>query len=190
MKQPSSAWAFLQPVVVLTSICFIVAACLVTTNYFTKPVIEEMNARIKNQASQSVLPGADTFTKIEGFDEEILNLGGVDAYRADNGAGIVVTVSSKGFGGQMELIVGYNPEGTVTGVQVLSASETPGVGSNALTEEYLSQYINLTGQASFDGAEGENQVDAVSGATVTSKAVLKGMNTAEKIFQLVKGAAA
>ena len=89
----------------------------------------------------------------------------------------------------MELIVGYNPEGAVTGVQVLSASETPGVGSNALTEEYLSQYIDQTGQASFNEAEGENQVDAVSGATVTSKAVLKGMNTADKILQLVKGAA-
>ena len=190
MKKTSSSWAFLQPVVVLTCICLVVAVCLVTTHYFTQPIIDEMNAQLKNEASRSVLPGSEEFEKIEGFDQQILDLGGVDAYRATNGAGIVVTVSSKGFGGEVQLIVGYDPQGAVTGVQVLSASETPGVGTNALTEDYLAQYIGVSGQASFEADGQSTQVDAVSGATVTSKAVLNGMNTAEQIYQLVKEAVA
>ena len=190
MRRKPSLKELSQPVIVLTAICLIVAVCLVVTNYFTKPVIDEMNAKIKNEASRSVLPGAENFEKIEGFDQEILALGGVDAYRADNGSGVVVTVSPKGFNGAVELIVGFDPSGMVTGVQVLSAGETPGVGTKALTPEYLTQYLGLSSHVSFDGSAGSAHVNAVSGATVTSKAVLKGVNSAMDIFELVKGAAA
>ncbi len=172
--------AIVRSVAALTVICFVVAVCLVGAHALTAPIIAEQTAAAKNAASRAVLPGADSFTMVAGQESVLNEHGGIDVYRADNGAGLVITVQSKGFGGAVELLVGFDSDGTVTGVMALEHNETAGVGTKALEDKHLAGYV---------GQNGAFAVDAVSGATVTSKAVRAAVDAAAAIFAEVKEAA-
>ena len=89
--------------------------------------------------------------------------------------GYCVEVQANGFGGLLTAVVGVNTNGEVTGVAVTSHRETEGVGTDAMTEEYLSQYVGKSGTIR---SSGNNAVDAVSGATATSQAVTACVNQA------------
>ena len=80
----------------------------------------------------------------------------------------------------MTLMIGYNYDGSVKGVQVISHAETPGVGTKAITENYLSQYFGKSGELTISKS-GASDVDAVSGATISSKAVHAAVNKANSI---------
>lgn len=163
------------PIVVLVGICLVVSAALAGVYQLTAPIIEQRAIEMANSARTMVLPDGDSFTQYE----ETLVEGVKEVYLADNGAGVVCTTTAKGFGGDVEIMVGVNSNKEVTGVQVMSHSETPGVGTNALTEDYLSKYI---GQSGSDG------VDAYSGATYTSKAVKAGIDAAITQYDVTQGA--
>lgn len=102
--------------------------------------------------------------------------------------GYVVNVTSKeGFGGDISFSVGVNLDGTINGVSILTISETAGLGMNATNKEFLNQYT--LGSAGLfvvnkDEAAKGNNIDAISGATITTKAMTKGVNAA-KIAALV-----
>ena len=88
--------------------------------------------------------------------------------------GFVIQTSAYGYAGDIVMLVGVSNEGTVTGLVVRDLSETYGLGANALTDtEFLSQYLNTAGDA-----EVGNNIDAITGATVTSKAVTRAVNSA------------
>lgn len=92
-------------------------------------------------------------------------------------AGFCVNVTSKGFGGELTLMIGYNADGSIKGIQVISHSETPGVGTKALSDAHLSQYNGKEGQLTLaKGSSGD--ISAVSGATISSKGVNAAVNVA------------
>ena len=162
----------IAPVLVLVAICLVASAMLAGVFQVASPIIDTRAAEAATQARSAVLPDGDTFKKWEGELAE----GVQDAYTAENGAGMVCSTAFNGFNGAVELMIGMDAEGKVTGIQVMSQSETPGVGSNALTEEFRSRFTGLT---SADG------VDAYSGATFTSKAVKNGVNAAAAQFEII-----
>ena len=142
------------------------------------------------QLMQTLLPGAVEFT-VEPYAGEDANIRSV--HKSD--IGFVVETVTYGYAGEITMLVGVNNEGRVTGVVVQKAQETPGLGGNALTDHvFLSQFLNKTGSFevttagadAFSGAtaeaapaEGEaTPVDAITGATVTSKAVVRCVNSA------------
>ncbi len=97
-------------------------------------------------------------------------------YSSDNQLlGYCVEVQSQGFGGVLTMQVGVNLNGQVTGVAVTDHKETRSVGTNAMTSEALSRYIGKSGTIR---SSGDNSVDAVSGATATSRAITDGVNRA------------
>jgi len=137
---------------------------------------------------QTLLPGSESFT-VEPYDGEDANIRSV--HKAENG--FVIETVTYGYAGQITMLIGVNNEGKVTGLVVKEAHETPGLGNNALTDHvFLSQFLNSAGEFSvatsgadaFSGATGEavsadaSQVDAITGATVTSKAVVRCVNSA------------
>lgn len=139
---------------------------------------------------QTLLPGATEFT-VEPYTGEDTNIRGV--HKSD--IGFVVEASTYGYAGQITMLVGVNNDGYVTGLVVTDAHETFGLGGKALTDHaFLSQFLNKTGSFevethgadAFSGAtaeaapaEGEAApVDAITGATVTSKAVVRCVNSA------------
>jgi len=87
--------------------------------------------------------------------------------------GYCVEVKSAGFGGDIELMVGYLADGSILGVDVVSHSETPGLGSKSAEPAYLEKYVGKTGTLIAN-----EDVDMIAGASVTSKAVLAGVNQA------------
>ena len=136
---------------------------------------------------RKVLPEAKSFS------DENLRTDSMDAivtavYEAE-GAGYAVMVSPNGYGGAVSMAVGVDGDGVVTGVDIISQSETAGLGANCTKEEFKEQFIGKKAGigVSKSGAK-ENEIDAISSATITSKAVTKGVNAAiDAAAQLEKG---
>ena len=142
------------------------------------------------QLMQTILPGSENFV-IEPYAGEDGNIKSV--HKSD--IGFVVETVTYGYAGEITMLVGVNKDGKVTGLVVSEAHETPGLGNNALTDHvFLSQFLNKSGSFevgtsgadAFSGATetvsvagGEAvSVDAMTGATVTSKAVVRCVNSA------------
>ena len=89
--------------------------------------------------------------------------------------GYCVEVQSHGFSGVITMVVGVNLNGEVTGVAVTSHNETSSIGTRAMTPEALSRYVGMSGTIR---SSGDNSVDAVAGATATSRAITAGVNRA------------
>ncbi len=116
-----------------------------------------------------LLPGSTSFTEEEytGEDEAIKAI-----YKGENG--YVIRTSTDGYVGKVELLVGVNNQGEVMGLTVRDLEETYGLGANVRTDvDFLVQFLGTTGEA-----EVGSTVDAHTGATVSSKAVVKGVNSA------------
>lgn len=178
----------IKPVGVLLAICIIIPLALSVTNNVTAKKIAELEAANSKKNMQSLID-ADNFEECEN--------GEITYYAAINGgetAAYIFTESSKGYGGDVSVMTAIKPDGTVAGVAILDVSgETPGLGQNAAKESFFSQYIGLKKGVSVlkNGAKAENnEVDAVTGATITSTAVTRAVNKALDDFEKVKEATA
>lgn len=121
------------------------------------------------QILHTLLPGSVDFV-IEPYAGDDANVRTV--HKAENG--FVVETATQGYAGEITTLVGVSNAGTVTGLVVRTMSETWGLGREALTDaDFLAQFLNTAG----DAAIGEG-VDAISGATVTSKAIARCVNSA------------
>lgn len=98
--------------------------------------------------------------------------------------GYCVNVIGKGFGGDMSLMVGYKPDKSILGVSIVSHSETPGVGSKVGNETHLSQYDGLSGELTIS-KRGDADITAISGATISSKAVHEAVLKANSALALI-----
>ena len=122
-----------------------------------------------NEMMATVLPGSTAF-EWEEYDGED------DAIRAvyKGETGFVIQTVAYGYAGDITMLVGVSNEGTVTGLVVRDLSETYGLGANALTDTaFLEQFLGTSGDAEIG-----NNVDAMTGATVSSKAVARAVNAA------------
>ena len=118
---------------------------------------------------RTLLPGSTDFVR-EAYTGEDTNI--LSVHRGDNG--YVIETMTYGYADDIIMMVGVSSEGKVTGLTVRQMAETYGLGANALTDhEFLAQFLNTIG----DSDVGEN-VDAISGATVTSKAIARSINSA------------
>ena len=98
---------------------------------------------------------------------------------------VITATDSEGYGGDIQVVVGITADGTVSGISFLSISETAGLGMNAQNESFYGQYVGVQTDhfyVSKDGGEGE-PIDAISGATITSRAVTGAVNAALGYFQ-------
>ena len=124
----------------------------------------------RNDMMLTLLPGSTAFVQEE-FDA-VENTAIKSVYKAENG--FVIESTAYGYNGDVTLMVGVSNEGKVTGLVVRDLQETRGLGSKALTDTaFLSQFLGTAGDA-----EVGNNVDALTGATVSSKAVTKAVNSA------------
>ena len=158
----------------LLIISAVVACLLGLTNYITEEKIADINAQKTAASMQEVLP-ADSYTTVEYTGSEA----NVAAVHQAGDAGFVVEVTPAGFGGAIDMVVGVSNDGTVTGVAIVKMSETSGLGANAATESYRSQYVGLSGTLAVTKDGGE--IDALTGATITSRAVTDGVNAALRV---------
>ncbi len=176
----------LKPTVVLTAICLITSALLAITNSATAPVIEALAVETERNTRKLVLAEAEDFNEKE-IDGTVY-CEGVD----ENGEiiGYVFTTSAKGYGGDVSIMVGVSAQGTVKGVEILDLSETPGLGMNAQKPSFLEQFIGKTAGISVTkNSPAENEIQALTGATITSRAVTTATNSALELYAQITGGA-
>ena len=175
--------------IILTVITLISGLGLGLVYEITKEPIAAQEAKKKVEAQQGVFAEADAFDPIE-LDEAVLaavEANGVtvdeafDAKAAGTHAGYVIQATSpNGYGGNITLMVGVKADGTCNGYSLLTINETAGLGMNAKNADWAAQFAGKAVEA-FEvtklGASADNQVDAISGATITSNAVTEAVNT-------------
>lgn len=155
----------------LPALILLIFAALILggTTAATQPLIDARREREQLRTMRALLPGSTEFIPEEVSAQDTCVLA---AYRSENGW--VVETAADGYVEPIRLWVGVDPSGAVTGVTVRDIAETPGLGQAALRDAaFLSQFLRTSGNA----AAGEN-IDAISGATVTTKAIAKAVNAA------------
>ncbi|MCU0640490.1 MAG: FMN-binding protein [Candidatus Margulisbacteria bacterium] len=139
---------------ILAVFCVIAASGLAYVYQFTQPRIES-NARLTMENSKKeVLPAS--------------------------GKGRALAVTVRGYGGEIELLVGIDQQERISGLKVLSHKETPGLGANIVRPDFLGQF---KGKKRTDPLEAKKDIDAISGATISSRAVCNGVKDALERFQ-------
>ncbi|MBR6407115.1 MAG: RnfABCDGE type electron transport complex subunit G [Clostridia bacterium] len=171
------------PAVTLTLICIIVAGLLGTVNAVTVDKIAQLEAEKLAESQMLVLPDAQSFEEVqEGA------YCGKDA--SGQTVGYVMVTSRQGYGGEVKTVVGIDNEGVITGVTVTADDETPGLGARSTGENFRSQFNGITINDIVGVSKDKNggTIDALSGATITSRAVCGAVSDAIELYKTVKGA--
>jgi Na+-translocating ferredoxin:NAD+ oxidoreductase subunit G len=178
MKTEKKAWnEFLKPIVVLVVICLVTSTLLAVTNSVTAPIIAEKAQGAAGEARRALLPDADKFVPVEGVDIP----GVTDVYKAENGAGVVITAEASGYGGPVPVMVAFGADGSIAAVKFLENSETPGLGQKVLEEGFGAQFSGKAAQPMTLA-----DIDAISGATISSTAAVNAINSAIAAYGQVK----
>ena len=173
---------------ILFAICAICVFILALCNSLTVDTIAKINLEKAENARIQVLSEADSFEKADYQGESEIYIG----KKGDDKVGYCVSAAPKGFGGAIEMMVGIDNDLSITGVTIVNMSETPGLGSKASNEDFIGQYSGMSakkGEVSVikSGVPSDNEVVAISGATVTSKAVTDGVNAAIEAVKEMEG---
>ncbi len=175
------------PAAVLIAICVVVTLALSSTNLLTRGPIAEITAK-NNQAAMEKVIKAESYTE-----QAVEHNGATYTYNiAANGeetAGYIFITTAKGYGGDVSVMTAIGTNGKVIAVEILNVSnETPGLGQNAAKPDFYEQFIGMSDKTSVlkNGADKAlSQVDAVTGATITSRAVSNAVNEAIAISKNV-----
>lgn len=167
---------FVLPILALTLICLLISAALAFTNSFTAPVIEKAAAERAEAARSEVIPAADSF--------ELITVDGLPAtvkevYKTTNNVGYIFMLTAAGYGGDISIICGIAPDGSIIATKTLQQTETKGLGTKITEEPFAGQFPGK--DASLSG------VDAITGATISSKAYINAIKDAFTAYDIVKG---
>lgn len=190
MTNESSFKKYGQPIIVLVVICLVVTTALAAVYAVAAPIIAKNEKEAADKARTSLLAEADSFSLYDGelwaSDDGKVEI--EEVYVADNGAGMVLTVVTKSFGGGLTEMVGIDATGVITGVTVTKHADTPGVGDKAQAPEHLAQYEGKT-EILSTAAKGSSQegITYITGASVSSNAIHYGVYGAMQQFQLMGG---
>lgn len=191
----------------LTLITLVAGLALGAVHGITKEPIAKQEALAKAEAYQEVFADAAEFNAVEMTDDlagqlrESLDSEGYKAQtieeimEAVDGSGnqlgyAFTVVTAEGYGGDIKFSMGVQADGTMNGISILSISETAGLGMNADTDEFKGQFAGKqTDKIVYtkNGASADNEIDALSGATVTTNAMTNGVNAGLCAFRVMEG---
>ena len=173
MKTESTVMYVLRLALTLLAITAVVAAALAGVNSITAPAIAELNAQKTQEALQLVLPGGG-----EEIDFPAADLV-AKVYKGENGYAVQTTPG--GFDNTITMMVGVDNQGKVLGISIIKHTETAGLGavsaaSTPAGENFRGQFVGASGSVSVTKDGGT--MDAITGATITSRAICAGVNAA------------
>ena len=172
---------FVIPIFVLALLCLLISGALAVGNRITHPVIEQAASQRMETARREIIPNADGFELLdmEFFHRDSSVPKTVTAiYKTTNDSGYIFMTTTIGYGGEIKLVCGVDPDGKIIKTAVLSQSETQGFGTPVFDEPHAGQYW---------GKDRNNIEDiaAISGATISSKAFKKGIRDSLEAFDIV-----
>lgn len=179
---------FVQLGGVLCAITLVVALCLGGVNAITvEPIAKQNQLKTENALAQVMDAESEVVEVPEGTTATTDAGTSVDIYAAykmtkdGEHVGYCVEVGPTGFGGPVDTMVGISNDGTITGISVISAAgETPGLGANSKTPEFQEQFAGQPADGTVAVAKDGGSITAITGATITSRAVSEGVNAAVK----------
>ena len=188
MRKKTKSPGIIKTGIILFLITGIAALILASVNNITAPMIAANETEKQMTAMTTVLPDAEKFDELT----DVVKIDGVfGIYAGKNGdetVGYAVLVESMGYGGAISMVVGVDLDGKITGIDITNQSETPGLGANCAKDEFKNQFVGKTSEITVakNNAK-ENQIDAITSATITSKAVTKGVNIAVEAVKNIEG---
>ncbi len=174
----------LIPTVALFIICLVATTLLALANNVTAPIIKKNSAQSEAESRMEVLSDAKSFEDktFEGISYAV----GLDG--DNNQVGMVFSTTSKSYGGDLVVMTGVDNDGKVTGIQILQISDTAGLGMKAQTDSFKDQFkglVNGIKVAKNTADHDNNEILALTGATITSNAVATAVNEALDSFKTI-----
>lgn len=176
------------PTIALCLICLVATMLLALANSVTAPIIDELAVKTEMESRKKVVALAEEF--VDKNENGVSYALGLD----DKGEplGMVFTTTAKSYGGEILVMTGVDMDGKVTGVELLSINDTAGLGMNATKEDFRSQFLGLVNGIKVmknSSDRNNNEITALTGATITSQAVTDAVNAALADFEKVNGKA-
>ena len=195
----------IKDTIAITVITLVSGLLLGVVNDITAGPIAKQQAAAKEAAYKEVFADADTFETVSSGEDADL-----EAYLDENGfkgqdinevmlakdssgaeIGYAFTVTTKeGYGGDIQFAMGIQDDGTLNGISILSIGETAGLGMRATTDEFKNQFKDRNVEKftyTKTGAAADEEIDALSGATITTNAMTNGVNAGLCAFRYEKG---
>ena len=192
--------SMIKNALILFAITLVAGVLLGLVYQVTKDPIAYQEKLAQDKANQSVFASAQTFEDVA-LDEAAAaqvatDFAGVSIESvkeakdsSGNGLGYVIQVKSKGYGDFITYTVGITNESSINGISIIKIAETPGLGMNAekvLVPQFVDKAASaLTVAKSGQVTDANSQIEAISGATITSRAVTNGVNAAVSYFENV-----
>ncbi len=179
----------LNIILVLTTVGVLSGGSLVLVYNYTNPKIKENQEKSTKDAIFKVFPGADTYERIKSKDNEIYKV----KSKKKGMLGYAFIAEGNGYQGKISIMVGVKKDlKTLTGIEILESQETPGLGQEITSDNFKNQFKGLSSSPKIEYVKGEkpskpNQIEAITGATISSKAVVGILNSElEKVRKAVK----
>lgn len=185
----SKAKEIIVPAVSLFLICVVVTALLALTNAVTAPKIDALAVETQEASKKQVLSSATSFSEEKQVEKDGVSYTYYDGLTSDGSVmGYVFVTSAKGYGGDISVMVGVLGDGTVAGVNILSINETAGLGMNAKNQSFLDQFLGKSGEIGVaKNNPSDTEIQALTGATITSRAMATAVNTALSLYAEIGG---
>lgn len=200
--------SILKDTISITAITLVAGLALGVVQDITADPIAQQKLKAKQEAYKAVFPEAEIFGEVVLGDmaEELAGTLSENGYGAqnidevmtafdssDNEIGYAFTITtSEGYGGDIQFAMGVQADGTLNGISILSIGETAGLGMKADTDAFKDQFKNKNVEKfkyTKSGASAEDEIDALSGATITTNAMTNGVNAGLCAFQYMEGGA-
>lgn len=168
----------------LASACFISGIIIGAVYYVTAPVAAEKAEMMKEQSMKELIPDAEAFAEIEGHD------GCFAAKKDGRDYAYIVPSETKGYGGKIKMLVAVTADEKVIDFAILEHNETPGLGDNAQKKEFRSQFKDKGADLLevVKNPSNHDNIQAMTGATISSRAVTLGVKNAVNAVHELKGA--
>lgn len=200
--------SILKDTISITAITLVAGLALGVVQDITADPIARQKLKAKQEAYKAVFPEAESFGEVVLGDkaEELAGVLSENGYGAqnidevmtamdasENEIGYAFTVTtSEGYGGDIQFAMGVQADGTLNGISILSIGETAGLGMKADTDAFKDQFKDKNVEKFIytkNGASSEEEIDALSGATITTNAMTNGVNAGLCAFQYMEGGA-
>ncbi|MDR0653488.1 MAG: RnfABCDGE type electron transport complex subunit G [Synergistaceae bacterium] len=166
--------------VTLFTITVITGLILGVVHDITLEPIRLTQEKLKSEALQGVLPGAEEFNAVQKAEDADPIIKDIQEALSDGKTlGHCITVTPRGYGGTIELVAGIKNDGKLNAIRILNHSETPGLGAKSVLPEFYEQFTDIDKAAVVKREpETPGEIQAISGATITSNGVTNGVNVA------------
>ena len=157
---------------ILCLITLVAGLLLASVNSITAPAIERAEKKASEEAMRKIIPQADNF--------EVLNEYVTFAKKGDEPIGFCTKVTTTGYGGDIIMMVGMDINGIIQGIEILSHSETAGLGAKIANDDFKAQFKDKSPFSTVvkNETDSPDEITAVTGATISSRAVAKGLEDA------------